>query len=80
MKLKTIDRVMKAIETKADEVGFAIDQHPDYLLVCRIVTDFDYDKIIPTFEQKLFCAETLEALCMVLGINYHALIIQAWED
>lgn len=80
MKLRTIDSIMKAIEIKADEIGYAIDSNPDYCQVCYILTDFDYDGIVPTFEQKVFCAETLERLCKGLGINYHALIIKAWEE
>ena len=80
MKLRTIDTIIKTIEIKADEVGYAIDRNPDYCQVCQIITDFDYDGIVPTFEQKVFCAETLEMLCKGLGINYHALIIKAWED
>ena len=80
MKLRTIDTIIKTIEIKADEIGYAIDCNPDYCKVCQIVTDFDYDGIVPTFEQKVFCAEALEMLCQGLGINYHALIIKAWED
>lgn len=76
MKTKAIDYIIKAIERKADEVHYEIDQNPDYILMCRIITDFDYDGIAPTAEQKLFCADTLARLCLGLGLNYTSLLDQ----
>lgn len=74
MKTKAIDYIIKAIERKADKVGYDIDNNSDYLLVCRIITDYDYDGIVPTFEQKKFCADTLELLCDGLGLQYYNLL------
>ena len=79
MMTKAIDYVIKAIERKADEVGYTIDANPDYQRVCEIVTDFDEFGKVPTFEEKKFCAETLEQLCQGLGINYLWLLDTAME-
>lgn len=80
MKTKAIDHIIKTIERKADEIGYDIDNNPDYILMCRIVTDFDYDGIVPTYEEKAFCADTLERLCGGLGLQYHALLDEALKN
>lgn len=77
MKTKVIDYIIKAIERKADEVGYAIDANPDYQRVCEIVTDFDELNKVPTFEEKKFCAETLERLCLGLSLRYDMLLALA---
>lgn len=74
MKTKAIDYIIRRIEEKADAIGYDIDNNPDYLLMCRIITDFDYDGIVPTIEQKMFCARTLELLCNGLGLQYYTLL------
>lgn len=74
MKTKAIDYIIRRIEEKADAIGYDIDSNPDYLLMCRIITDFDYDGIVPTTEQKMFCAHTLELLCNGLGLQYYTLL------
>ena len=80
MKTRAIDRIIRAIERKADEIGYNIDGNPDYILVCRIITDFDYDGIVPTYEQKAFCADTLERLCNGLGLQYCTLLDEALKN
>ena len=79
MKVKVIDVILKAIEVAADNAGWKLDENSAYCEVCQIVTDFDYNGIIPTFEQKQFCAEMLEVFCALLGINYLQLLIEALE-
>ena len=79
MKTRAIDSILKAIENKAIEVGYDIDRNPDYIKMCQIITDFDYDGIVPTFEQKAFCADTLERLCNGLGLNYTILLFKALD-
>lgn len=79
MKVKAIDTILKAIEVAADNAGWRLDKISAYCEVCQIVTDFDYNGIEPTFEQKQFCAETLETMCLLLGINYLQLLIEALE-
>ena len=80
MKVKAIDIVMKAIETAADEAAWVIDDNPAYCKVCEIVTLFDEFGIEPTFEQKQFCAETLETMCRLLDINYLRLLTEALAE
>lgn len=77
MKTKAINYILKQIEIKADTVGYDIDANPDYCKVCQIVTDFEYDGIVPTLEQKQFCAETLDLLCAGLNLNYYGLLDEA---
>lgn len=79
MKVKAIDAILKAIEIAADDAGWRLDEISVYCEVCQIVTDFDYNGIVPTFEQKQFCAEVLETMCGLLGINYLRLLIEALE-
>ena len=79
MKVKAIDAILKAIETAADDANWRLDENSAYCEVCQIVTDFDYLGIIPTFEQKQFCAETLETMCRLLDINYLRLLTEALE-
>lgn len=74
MKTKAIDYIIKNIERKADEVGYDIDNDLNYRKVCQIVTDFDYEGKVPTYEEKRFCAEVLELLSDGLGLRYHALL------
>lgn len=77
MKTKAINYILKQIEIKADAIGYYIDANPDYCKVCQIVTDFEYDSIVPTLEQKQFCAETLDLLCAGLSLNYYGLLDEA---
>ena len=77
MKTKAIDYIIKTVERKADEVQFNIDENADYRKVCQIVTDFDYDGKIPTFEEKVFCANTLQNLCSFFGLQYDVLLDKA---
>lgn len=77
MKTKAIDYIIKTIERKADAVGFNIDELANYRRMCQIVTDFDYDGKVPTFEEKAFCAETLQNLCSFFGIQYDVLLDEA---
>lgn len=77
MKVKAIDIVLVAIETAADEAAWALDDNAAYCEVCEIVTLFDEFGIEPTFEQKQFCAETLETMCRLLDINYLRLLTEA---
>ena len=79
MKVKAIDTILKAIEVAADNADWAIDSNAAYCEVCQIVTDFDYNGIVPTFEQKQFCAEMLEMMCRLLDINYLQLLTEALE-
>ena len=74
MKATAIDYIIKAIEQKADAIGYDIDNNPDYQQMCQIVTDYDHDGIEPTFEQKVFCADTLERLCWGLDLRYYHLL------
>lgn len=77
MKTKAINYILKQIEIKADAIGYDIDANPDYCKVCQIVTDFEYDGIVPTLEQKQFCADTLDLLCAGLSLNYNQLLDEA---
>lgn len=77
MKTKAIDFIIKTIERKADEVGYNIDENTDYRRMCQIVTDFDYDSKIPTFEEKVFCANILQNLCSFFGLQYDVLLDKA---
>lgn len=77
MKTKAIDFIIKAIERKADEVGYNIDENADYRRMCQIVTDFDYDGKVPTHEEKVFCAELLKDLCTMVGLRYDLLLYKA---
>ena len=77
MKTKAINHILKQIEIKADAIGYDIDANPDYCKVCQIVTDFEHDGIVPTLEQKQFCADTLDLLCAGLSLNYHKLLDEA---
>lgn len=77
MKTKAIDYIIKAIERKADEVGFNIDENANYRRMCQIVTDFDYDGTVPAYKEKVFCAETLQNLCSFLGLQYDVLLDEA---
>lgn len=79
MKVKVIDKVLKTIELRADEQKFALDEFAPYIKVCDIVTDLDFFGIQPTFEQKKFCAETLELMCDGLGLDYHKVLTTAIE-
>ena len=79
MKVKAIDKVLKTIEIRADEQGFEVDKFAPYIKVCIIVTDLDFFGIQPTFEQKKFCAETLELICDGLGLDYHRVLTDAIE-
>lgn len=80
MKVKAIDIVLVAIETAADEASWKLDDNTAYCEVCKIVTDFDYFGIEPTFAQKQFCAETLETMCRLLDINYLRLLNKALAE
>ena len=77
MKTKAINYILKAIESKADAIGYDIDSHPGYCKVCQIVTDFEYDGTVPTLDQKQFCADTINLLCAGLSLNYHNLLDEA---
>lgn len=77
MKTKAIDFIIKTIECKADEVGYNIDENTDYRRMCQIVTDFDYEGKVPTYEEKVFCAELLEDLCTMVGLRYDLLLDKA---
>lgn len=77
MKLRVIDIILNEIEDRADQQQFNLDGFEPYVEICRICADFEVLHIEPTFEQKMFCAETLETLCNGLGLNYHALLTHA---
>jgi hypothetical protein len=77
MMIKAIDYVVKAIETKADAVGYEIDGHTPYRAMCQIITDFEYEGKEPTFAEKEYCANTLKDLCAYLGLNYAFLLEKA---
>lgn len=79
MKTKAINYILKAIESKADAIGYDIDRNPDYCKVCQIVTDFEYDGTVPTLDQKQFCAEIMETLCNGLGLQYYQLLDESMK-
>ena len=80
MMVRSINYILKQIERKADTIGYDIDANADYCLVCQIITDFEYDGTIPTMEQRQFCADTLKALCAVVGLNYGCLLTEAMSQ
>lgn len=76
MNTKAIDYILFAIQQKADLMGYNLDECADYNRVCEIVTDFEMSKPI-SFEDKKFCADTLDTLCQALGLNYLVLLDKA---
>jgi hypothetical protein len=80
MKIKAIDKILKIIEVCADDQQFALDEFTPYIEVCNIVTDFEFYDIQPTFEQKKFCADTLELICDGLGLDYYKVLMTAIEQ
>ena len=84
MNTTAIDYILKKLEIAADAMQFDIDGLECYRTLCQIVTDYHYDGIKPTAEQKMFVGETLENLCITLRLNYHILldeaIAKAWGD
>ena len=77
MKTTAIDYILRAIETAADARNYPIEEIADYCAVCQILTNFDHDGTLPTPEQKMFIAETLETMCKCFGIDYGALLHRA---
>ena len=77
MNITAIDYILKRIEVAADSIGFVIDNCPTYCESCQIITDYQYEGIVPTYEQRVLIAETLETLCFLLKLDYLALMNEA---
>lgn len=76
MNVKAIDYILYTLQQKADLMGYNLDVNVDYNRVCTIVTDFEMSKPI-NFEDKKFCADTLDTLCQAFGLNYLVLLDKA---
>lgn len=70
MRAPIVDTMLKKLEIAADAQDFPIDASEPYKAMCQIVTDYVYDGIHPTTEQKQFIAETLRAAYTALGLDY----------
>lgn len=77
MKVTAIDYVLKAIERKADSIGYAIDDNQHYIAMCAIITDYTFNDWDITIEEKEYVLETLRNLCVVCGLDYKALLLDA---
>lgn len=77
MKITAIDYVLKTIERKADSIGYAIDDNQHYTTMCSIITDYTYEGRDITLEEKEYVLETLRNLCLVCGLDYKALLLDA---
>ena len=77
MKIKAIDYILKVIENHSAEQGFDIDNYEPYLKVCEIVTNFDFNGKEPTYDEKVFCGETIQNLMDMLKLNYMAFLNEA---
>ena len=79
MKAPIIDTMLKKLEIAADAQDFPIDASDPYKKMCQIVTDYVYDGIHPTTEQKQFIAETLRAAYTAQGLDYEQTLTELIE-
>ena len=75
MNTTIIDKMLKMIECRADSVGYDIDSNADYVALCQLVTDITVNDKVPTIEEKLEAALTLNLFFDALGLNYNKTII-----
>lgn len=65
-----IDKLLKILERKADEVDYDLDNNADYLRVCAIVTAMDFHEPI-TFDDKEYVWNALrQVLYPAVGLDY----------
>ena len=72
---RNIDKLLRTLEKRADELNIDIDNHADYQRVCQIVTALDFHDPV-TYEDKLFVRNALrDILFPLVRLNYHAVYI-----
>lgn len=72
-KTATMDKLLKTIEQRADAINFHIDTHEEWIWLNELVTRLQFNEPV-TIDEKRQCVDTLQAFCLVLGLNYSALL------
>ena len=71
MKTRIIDYLLKDLETKADAIGYDIDNDERYQQICALLADIDvYHYYIPSYAEKVETDKNLKALYKQLGLSY----------
>ena len=78
-KTAAMDKMLKTIEQRADAIDFHIDTHEEWIWLNRLVTRLQFDEPV-TIDEKVRCIYTLQAFCLVLGLNYSALLHKYTEE
>lgn len=78
-KTAAMDKILKTIEQRADAIDFHIDTHEEWIWLNRLVTRLQFDEPV-TISEKMQCIDTLQAFCLVLGLNYSALLHKYTEE
>ena len=79
MKTKAIDYIIEAIEVAASCEDCNLDCFQRFAEVRRIVGNYKNDGINPTYEEKVYCADTLESFCKMFNLNYYCLLERGLE-
>ena len=81
MKVRGIDRLVVALEKRADEIGVEIDSMEIYITICSTITAMDFGEVV-SFEQKQWVYNSLRELYVQVGLDFdwavRELVLSAW--
>ena len=70
MKTRLIDKLLKTLEAKADEIGYDIDSDEQYITINALLAKMDVDNYSPTYAEKVETDNSLKTLYKKMGLSY----------
>lgn len=72
---RNIDKLLRALEKRADNLQIDIDSHADYQEICRLLALMDFGEPV-TYEEKLYMRNALrDTLFPLVKLDYNIVYI-----
>ena len=76
MKKYPIDKMLCALERRADLMGVQIDENPDYIFICKAVSVFEVNGGAVSYEFKEQIYYRLRKLFQKFNLDFSAMMAQ----